>query len=102
MLAEPMPFDCEHIVDSGFGRLITMEKRHDEASEEHDLPLVRWRRRGRGAVLRQNLSRFIRRCGASRTGRFSVREERGCVDGRVYSDGDTLPRAQWRTRIQAQ
>ena len=24
--AEPMPFDCERIVDSGFGRLITMEK----------------------------------------------------------------------------
>jgi hypothetical protein len=26
MLAEPMPFDCEHIVDSGFGRLITMKE----------------------------------------------------------------------------
>ena len=26
MLAEPIPFDCEHIVDSGFGWLITMEK----------------------------------------------------------------------------
>jgi hypothetical protein len=26
MSAEPMPFDCERIVDSGFGRLITMEK----------------------------------------------------------------------------
>jgi hypothetical protein len=26
MSAEPMPFDCEHIVDSGFGRLITMEE----------------------------------------------------------------------------
>jgi hypothetical protein len=26
MLAEPMPFDREHIVDSGFGRLMTMEK----------------------------------------------------------------------------
>jgi hypothetical protein len=24
--AEPMPFDCEHIVDSNFGRLITMEE----------------------------------------------------------------------------
>jgi len=24
--AEPIPFDCERIVDSGFGRLITMEK----------------------------------------------------------------------------
>jgi hypothetical protein len=24
--AEPMPFDCEHIVDSSFGRLITMEE----------------------------------------------------------------------------
>ena len=65
-------------------------------------PLVQWRRRGRGAILRQDLSRFIRRRGASRTGRLSVREERGCVDGRVYRDGDSLPRAQWRTRIQAQ
>jgi len=26
MLAEPMPFDREHIVDSGFGWLIAMEK----------------------------------------------------------------------------
>ena len=26
MSAEPMPFDCEHIVDSGLGRLISMEK----------------------------------------------------------------------------
>jgi hypothetical protein len=26
MSAEPMPFDCERIVDSGFGWLITMEK----------------------------------------------------------------------------
>jgi hypothetical protein len=26
MLAESIPFDCEHIVDSGFGWLITMEK----------------------------------------------------------------------------
>jgi len=25
MLAGPMPFDCEHIVDSGLGRLISME-----------------------------------------------------------------------------
>jgi hypothetical protein len=24
--AEPMPFDCEHIVDSGLGRLITIEE----------------------------------------------------------------------------
>jgi hypothetical protein len=24
--AEPMPFDCEHIVDSGLGWLISMEK----------------------------------------------------------------------------
>jgi hypothetical protein len=24
--AEPIPFDCERIVDSGFGWLITMEK----------------------------------------------------------------------------
>jgi hypothetical protein len=24
--AEPMPFACERIVDSGFGRLITMEE----------------------------------------------------------------------------
>jgi hypothetical protein len=26
MSAEPRPFDCECIVDSGFGRLITKEK----------------------------------------------------------------------------
>ena len=26
MSAEPMPFDCEHIVDSGLGWLISMEK----------------------------------------------------------------------------
>jgi hypothetical protein len=26
VLAEPMPFDCEHIVDSGLGWLISMEK----------------------------------------------------------------------------
>jgi len=26
MSAEPMPFDCEHSVDSGVGRLISMEK----------------------------------------------------------------------------
>ena len=26
MPAEPMPFDGERLVDSGFGRLITMEK----------------------------------------------------------------------------
>jgi len=26
MLAEPMPFDCEFIVDSGFGWFIAMEK----------------------------------------------------------------------------
>jgi hypothetical protein len=26
MLAEPMPFDCEHTVDRGLGWLITMEK----------------------------------------------------------------------------
>src|SRR5687768_18598521 len=85
-----------------FGRLITMEKGHDEASKEHDLSLVRWRRRGRGAILRQDLSRFIRWRGARRTGRLSFREERGCVDGRVYGDGNSLPRAQWRTRVQAQ
>jgi hypothetical protein len=24
--AEPMPFDCEHIVDSGLGWLISMEE----------------------------------------------------------------------------
>ncbi len=24
--AEPMPFDCEHIIDSGLGWLISMEK----------------------------------------------------------------------------
>ena len=26
ILAEPGRFDCEHIADSGFGRLITMEE----------------------------------------------------------------------------
>jgi hypothetical protein len=26
MSAEPMPFGCEHIVDSGLGWLISMEK----------------------------------------------------------------------------
>jgi hypothetical protein len=26
MSAEPMPFDCEHIVDSGLGWLISMEQ----------------------------------------------------------------------------
>jgi hypothetical protein len=36
-----------------------MEKLPDEASKEHYLPLVRWRRRGCGAFLRQDLSRFI-------------------------------------------
>ena len=41
-----------------------MEKRHDESRKEHDLPLVRWRRRGGGAVLRQDLSQFVRRSGA--------------------------------------
>jgi hypothetical protein len=53
-------------------------------------------------VLCQDLPRFIRRRGASRTGKLSVRAERGCFDGRVYRDGDSLPRAQWRTCIQAQ
>src|SRR5262245_19498145 len=90
------------MVDPGFGWLITMEKRHDEAREEHDLPLVLWRRRGCGAVLRQDLSRFIRRRGTPRPGRLSVRKERGCVDGRVYRDGHSLPRDQWRTGVQAQ
>jgi len=71
-----MPFDCERIVASGLGLLILMEKRHGEASKEHDLPLVRWRRRGRGAVLRQDLSRFFRRRGAPRAGRLSVGEAR--------------------------
>src|SRR4030095_16778188 len=79
-----------------------MENGYEECSKEHDWPLVRWRRRGGGAFLRQDLPRFIRRRGASRTGRLSVREERGCVDGRFYRDGDSLSRAQWRTCIQAQ
>jgi len=73
-----------------------MEKLLDEPSKEHYLPLVRWRRRGGGAFLRQDLSRFISWRGTSRTRRFSVREARGCVDGRVYRDGNPLPRAQWR------
>ena len=75
-----------------------MEKRYVEASKKHDLPLVRPRRRGRGAILRQDLSRFIRWRGISRTGGLSVREARGCVDGRVYRDGNSLPRAQWRSQ----
>ena len=29
-------------------------------------------------------------------------EERGCVDGRVYRDGNSVPGAQWRTGGQAQ
>jgi hypothetical protein len=66
----------------------------DEASKERDLPLVRWRSRGCGVILRQDLSRFIRWRGPSRTGRLSLREERGCVDGRVYGDRDSSPRAQ--------
>ena len=40
--------------------------------------------------------------GAYGTGRLSFRQERGCADGRVYRDGNSLPRAQWRTRVQAQ
>jgi hypothetical protein len=36
------------------------------------LPLVRSRRRGRGAVLRQDLSRFVGRRGAPRTGRLAI------------------------------
>src|SRR5436190_23057687 len=99
MSAEQMPFDCEHIVDSGLGWLISMEKCYGEASEEHDLPLVRSRRRGRGAVLRQDLSRLVRRRGAPRTGRLSVGEERGRLDGRVYRDRRSVPRAQRRTCI---
>lgn len=33
MSAEPMPFDCERIVCSGSGWLITMEELHDETSK---------------------------------------------------------------------
>jgi 2-polyprenyl-6-hydroxyphenyl methylase/3-demethylubiquinone-9 3-methyltransferase len=47
-----------------------MEKRNGETSKEHDLSLVRSRRRRRGAVLRQDLSRYVRRRGAPRTWRF--------------------------------
>src|ERR1039457_2736121 len=46
------PLDCEHIVDCGSEWLFTMEKWHAEISKEHDLPLVRWRCRGGGAILR--------------------------------------------------
>jgi predicted 3-demethylubiquinone-9 3-methyltransferase (glyoxalase superfamily) len=35
-----------------------MEKWHGQASKEHGLPLVRWRRRERGTILRQDFSRF--------------------------------------------
>jgi 2-polyprenyl-6-hydroxyphenyl methylase/3-demethylubiquinone-9 3-methyltransferase len=69
-----------------------LEKRHDETRQEHDLPLVRPRGRGRGTLLRQDLSRFICRRGASRTGRLSVREERGCADRGIHGDGNSLPR----------
>src|SRR6185369_6763543 len=78
------------------------EVRHDETSKEHDLPLVRWRRRGRGALLRRNLSRFVRRRSAPRTGRLSLREERRRVDRRVYRHGDSLPWPLRRTYVQAQ
>src|SRR5215813_11239204 len=99
---QALPFDRECIAYSGFGRLINDgELTYGEPSEEHDLPLVRWRRRGRGPVLREDFSRFIRRIGAPRPGRLSLGKERGCVDGRVYRNGHSLPRAQWRTHIQA-
>jgi len=66
------------------------------------LPLVRWRCRGGGAVLRQDFSRFIRRSGTPRAGRLSVGEARGRVDRRVHRDGHSLPRTQRRTVRQAQ
>jgi len=56
----------------------------DQASKEHDLPLVRWRRRGRGTVLHQDLSRFIRWRSARGTGRLSVRQERRFVASIVH------------------
>ena len=34
-------------------------------------------------------------------GDFPSGKKGGCVDGRVYRDGHSLPRTQWRTRGQA-
>lgn len=62
-------------------------------AKNHDLPLVQRRRRRRGAVLRRDLPRFLRRRGIPCPGRLSVREERGYVDGPVQRDGHSLPRA---------
>jgi hypothetical protein len=68
---------------AGIGLLTTGKDWYGEASKEHDFPLVQRRRRGRGTVLCQDLSRFIGWRIAPRTGRFSIREERGCADGRI-------------------
>src|SRR5262245_49544182 len=47
----------------------------------------------------KDFSRFIRWRGASRTGRFSIRQERGRVDGRVYRDGHSVSRPEWWARV---
>src|SRR3954470_17756872 len=78
----------------------TSASEYGQASKKYHLPLVRRRRRGRGALLCQDLPRLIRWRGAPRARRLSVREKRRCVDGGVYGDGSALPRAQWRTRVQ--
>src|SRR3569832_1336538 len=78
------------------------EKQHEYASEKHDMPLVRRRGRNRGADLCEHLSRFIVWRVAPCAGSLSVREKRRCFDGRVHGDGQSLPRAQWRTGVQAQ
>ncbi|MGR2739674.1 VOC family protein [Billgrantia sp. Q4P2] len=69
---------------------MTLEDHHDQERKEHGLPLVRTRCRGSGNVLRQDLSRFICRRGASRTGRLPFGQARGCIDCRVYRDGYSL------------
>ncbi len=60
-----------------------MEEQYAEDRKEHDLPLVRTRSRGGGAVLRQDLSQFVHRCNASRSGRLSLGQAGGRVDCRV-------------------
>src|SRR5262249_37579386 len=81
---------------------VMMEEGNGKASEEHDLPLVRRRRGGRGTLLRRDVPRLLRRCGPPRACGLPVREERGRADGRVHRDGHPLPRPQRRAGVQAQ
>jgi hypothetical protein len=87
---------------AGFLSFIPMELRHGDAREEHDLPLVRPRRRRRRTLLRADVPRFVRDRGAPRTGRLSVRTEGGRVDGRVHRPRHSVPRTQRRTGVPAQ